>query len=105
MGHFNSFFWVISQESFRKLEFWERLCIHLIFIFLNNLRPISYNVPVVYDVLVARISKRKGNPSLHTFAFAGQPKCGAVSRGNAYDLGERNPSRPQGRRSVYKPVM
>jgi hypothetical protein len=34
----------------------------------------AYNVPVVYDVLPARISK--------TVGFAGLAKCGGVRRGN-----------------------
>jgi hypothetical protein len=40
-----------------------------------------HNVLAVYEVLGARISKRKGiNPFLPAFAFAGRPKSGGVSR-------------------------
>jgi ABC-type sugar transport system substrate-binding protein len=43
---------------------------------INDYVSTTPTVLAVYDVLAARISKRKKNPSLHFFAFAGRPKCG-----------------------------
>jgi hypothetical protein len=44
----------------------------------------AYNVPAVYDVLVARISKRKGDKSILTppLRLQGVQNVGEVSRGN-----------------------
>jgi hypothetical protein len=52
---------------------------------------IAHNVPAVYDVLAARISK--------CVAFAGPTKCGWSEPWEwsvANDLGERNPEPPTG---------
>jgi hypothetical protein len=70
---------------------------------------IAHNVPAVYDVLAARIGKRKGiNPFLPAFAFAGLPKCGggfAWEQGRRpTDLAKPESEPPNRRRSVNKPV-
>ena len=71
----------------------------------------AYNVPAVYDVLAARIGKRKGIQyhSYPAFAFVGRPKCGggfAWERGHRpTDLAKPEPEPPNRRRSVNRPVM
>jgi hypothetical protein len=56
----------------------------------------SHNVLAVYDVLDARIGKRKGIQwnSYPAFAFAGRPKCGG---GFAWERGRRPtvPAKPE----------